>query len=101
VHDEVIDENMPLDLFDPVDTWKHKTLADYELKELQIQIFKDGKCVYNKPTLSEIRDYCREQINLLWAEVRRFENPHRYYVDLSEKLWNIKHKLLKEKGKLN
>ena len=99
VHDEVIDKNMPLDLFDPVDTWKHKTVTDYELKEMQTQIFKDGKCVYNKPTLSEIRDYCREQIDLLWAEVRRFENPHRYYVDLSEKLWNIKHSLLKEKGR--
>lgn len=99
VYDEKIDENEPLDLFDPVDTWKHKTVTDYELKELQTQIFKDGKCIYNKPTLSEIRDYCREQINLLWAEVIRFENPHRYYVDLSEKLWNIKHSLLKEKGR--
>ena len=98
VHDEVIDTDAPIDLFDPVDTWKHKTVTDYVLKELQTQVFKNGRCVYTKPSLSEIRDYCKEQINLLWAEVRRFENPHRYYVDLSQKLWDIKHKLLQEKG---
>ncbi len=97
-YDEVIDVNVPLDLFDPIDTWKHKLVTDYTLKELQLPVFKNGVCVYEKPSLDEIREYCKEQIELLWAEVRRFENPHRYYVDLSEKLWNIKHKLLKEKS---
>lgn len=99
VYDEVIDENEPLDLFDPVDTWKHKTVTDYVIKELQVPIFKDGVCIYQKPTIAEIREYCRQQIDLLWAEVRRFENPHRYYVDLSQRLWDIKHQLLKEKSK--
>lgn len=98
VHDEVIDESVPLDLFDPVDTWKHKTVTDYTAKELQVEVFKNGECVYVTPQLSEIRDYCKEQILHLWEEVRRFENPHRYYVDLSERLWNIKHDLLKSKG---
>jgi len=65
-------------------------------KELQVQIFDKGKCVYKVPEINEIRDYCREQINTLWDEVLRFENPHKYYVDLSEELWNIKNKLLKE-----
>lgn len=100
VHDEVINENEPIDLFDPVDTWKHKEVTNCTIKELQVQIFKDGECVYAKPDLDEIRSYCKDQIDLLWAEVRRFENPHRYYVDLSQKLWDIKHKLLKEKGNI-
>ncbi len=98
VHDEVIDTNEPLDLFDPVDTWKHKKITNYTLRELQVEIFKNGECVYTSPALSEIRDYCKEQISRLWKEVRRFENPHRYYVDLSERLWNVKHDLLKSKG---
>lgn len=98
VHDEVIDESVSLDLFDPVDTWKRKTVTDYTVKELQVEVFKNGECVYVTPQLSEIRDYCKEQISHLWEEVRRFENPHRYYVDLSERLWNIKHDLLKSKG---
>ncbi|MBQ7897253.1 MAG: nicotinate phosphoribosyltransferase [Clostridia bacterium] len=98
VHDEVIDESVPLDLFDPVDTWKHKTVTGYTAKELQVEVFKNGECVYDTPSLSDIRGYCKEQISHLWEEVRRFENPHRYYVDLSEKLWNIKHQLLKSKG---
>jgi nicotinate phosphoribosyltransferase len=99
VHDEVMDENTPLDLFDPVDTWKHKTVENYTAKELQVEIFKNGECIYDTPALSEIRDYCKKEISHLWKEVTRFENPHRYYVDLSEKLWNIKHALLKRKGK--
>lgn len=101
VHDEVIDTEKPLDLFDPVDTWKHKTITGYTIKELQVPIFKDGICVYDKPSISEIRSYCQEQIGLLWKEVRRFENPHRYYVDLSKKLWDIKHELLRNKGDLH
>ncbi len=100
VYDEKLDESKPLDLFDPIDTWKHKLVTDYVAKELQVTVYKNGKCVYEKPSLDEIKKYCSEQIDLLWEEVRRFENPHRYYVDLSEKLWNIKHNLLKEKIRL-
>ncbi|ABN52409.1 MAG TPA: nicotinate phosphoribosyltransferase [Hungateiclostridium thermocellum] len=93
---EVIDDSKPYEIFDPDHTWKRKTVTDFYAKELQVQIFDKGKCVYKVPEINEIRDYCREQINTLWDEVLRFENPHKYYVDLSEELWNIKNKLLKE-----
>ena len=101
VHDEVIDASAPLELFDPEETWKRKTVTDYTLRELQIPIFKNGECVYESPTVKEIRDYCRSQVLSLWEEVRRFENPHRYYVDLSQKLWDIKRGLLEKRGRLN
>ena len=94
VHDEVIDPGEPLELFDPVQTWKRKVCTNYSIKELLVPIFKNGECVYESPALSEIRSYCKEQVMKLWDEVQRFENPHRYYVDLSEKLWNIKNDLL-------
>ncbi len=94
VHDEVIDSSEPLELFDPMETWKRKVCTNYTARELLVPIFKNGECVYESPSLSEIRDYCKEQVMKLWEEVQRFENPHRYYVDLSEKLWNIKNDLL-------
>ena len=94
VHDEVIDATQPLTIFDPEHTWKRKTLTDFTIKELLVPIFKDGVCVYNRPTTKEIRAYCAEQLELQWDEVKRFENPHNYYVDLSQKLWDIKHELL-------
>lgn len=96
VHDETIDESKPLTIFDPDYTWKKKTLTDFTAKELLVPIFKNGKCVYHSPNVQQIRNYCKEQIDLQWDEVKRFENPHNYYVDLSEKLWNIKHQLLSE-----
>ena len=96
VHDEVIDETKPLEIFDPQHTWKRKLLTDFKAVELQKPIFKNGKCVYPRYTTAEIREYCKEQLELQWDEVKRFENPHNYYVDLSEKLWNIKQDLLKE-----
>ena len=99
VYDEKIDEEKPLELFDPQDTWKRKTVVNYTARELLVPVFKDGKLVYKSPEISEIRDYCREQMGTLWEEVTRFENPHRYYVDLSEKLWKIKMQLLEEHGK--
>ena len=61
------------------------------------QIFKDGMLVYNEPPLEEIRKSCLEQVDMLWDEVKRFENPHTYYVDLSRKLWDVRQRLLKEK----
>ena len=94
VYDEAIDETQPLTIFDPEHTWKRKTLTDFTIKELLVPIFKDGVCVYNKPSTKEIRDYCAEQLKLQWDEVLRFDNPHNYYVDLSQKLWDIKHELL-------
>ncbi len=99
VYDEVIDEKAPLEIFDPVETWKKKEFTDYTLRELLVPVFKNGECVYDLPTINEIQSYCKSEIETLWDEVKRFENPHRYYVDLSEKLWNIKHELLRNGGK--
>lgn len=91
---EEIDNTKPYSIFDPNHTWKKKTLTDFEVKPLLIQIFDKGKCVYNSPDLKTIQKYCKEQIDTLWDEVKRFENPHVYYVDLSKKLWETKQKLL-------
>lgn len=99
LHEEQIDESKPYTLFDPVDTWKKKTVTDYTAKEILKPIFKNGECVYESRPIKEIRDYCAEQVDALWEEVLRFENPHKYYVDLSEKLWNVKHKLLEDYSK--
>lgn len=99
VFDEKIDETKPLELFDPDYTWKRKKLTDFTAKELQVPVFIKGKCVYKKPEIGEIKNYCAEQLGTMWESVLRFENPHRYYVDLSEKLWNIKHNLLSENGR--
>ena len=101
VFDETIDESEPLELFDPVQVWKTKTVTNFTAKELLIPIFKNGECVYESPSLHEIRDYCKAQIMTLWDEVKRFENPHKYYVDLSRKLWDIKQSLLMNRGKYN
>ena len=98
VYDETIDETRPLEIFDPDFVWKRKMLSSYTVRELMVPVFKDGKLVYDMPSIDEIRDYCARQIDLLWDEVKRFENPHNYYVDLSQKLWNIKQELL-EKAK--
>ena len=101
VFDETIDENEPLELFDPVQVWKTKTVTNYTAKELLVPIFKSGECVYECPNIHEVQAYCKEQIMTLWDEVKRFENPHKYYVDLSRKLWDIKQKLLMNRGKNN
>ncbi len=101
VFDETLDESQPLVLFDPVETWKKKTVENYYVRELLIPIFKNGECVYKTPHISDMQSYCREEVGKLWDEVKRFENPHRYYVDLSEKLWNIKMSLLENRGKLD
>lgn len=94
--DEVIDENKPYEIFDPLYTWKRKTITNFYTKKLLVKIFDKGKCIYKSPTLKEIKQYCKEQIDSLWDEVLRFENPHKYFVDLSKPLWEIKNNLLKE-----
>ena len=94
--DEVIDDSREYEIFDPDHTWKRKTLNNFTAVELQIPIFEKGKCVYKSPSLKEIRNYCEEQLDKIWDEVKRFENPHEYYVDLSQKLWDIKYKLLSD-----
>ena len=98
VYDEVIDESEPLELFDPVQTWKTKTVTNYTARQLLEPIFINGECVYDIPKISDIRTYCQKEIETLWEEVKRFENPHRYYVDLSKKLWDIKRDLLINRG---
>lgn len=92
--DESIDETSPLEIFHPIHTWKRKTLNNFYAKKLMVKIFDKGKCVYNSPSVYEIRSNCLNQLNTMWDEVLRFENPHEYYVDLSKKLWNTKHDLL-------
>ena len=94
VYDEVIDDTKPLLIFDPIATWKQKTLTNFYARELLVPIFKGGELVYQLPTLEEIKDYAQKEVDTLWEEVKRFENPHRYYVDLSQKLWDIKNELL-------
>lgn len=97
VWDETVDESQPLELFDPRATWKRKTYTDFIAKPLQVPVFRSGELVYQQPNLQEIQKYCLEQVDTLWDEVKRFENPHTYYVDLSQKLWDIKQALLREK----
>ncbi|MBQ4152974.1 MAG: nicotinate phosphoribosyltransferase, partial [Oscillospiraceae bacterium] len=99
LHDETVDDSKPLEIFDPEATWKRKTLTSFVAKELLVPIFKDGKRVYQSPNIEEIKAYCSQQVHTLWDEVKRFENPHRYYVDLSQKLWDIKHQLLEQHEK--
>ena len=95
-NDETIDESKPYELFDPEYTWKRKTVTNFIAKRLLVKVFDKGTCIYESPKLSEIKSYCREQIDTLWDEVKRFENPHKYYVDLSKSLWEMKERLLKE-----
>ncbi len=96
VHDETIDTTKPLELFDPAATWKRKTMKEYTAKELMVKVIEDGKLVYDLPSLQEIRKHCSDELNTLWEEVKRFANPHQYYVDLSQKLWDIKNDLINE-----
>ena len=95
---ERIAEDRPHTVFDPAATWKRKTLTDFTVKKLLVPVFRNGVCVYKTPPIEEIQTYCREQVALLWDEVKRFENPHAYYVDLSENLWQVKQKMLREYG---
>jgi len=98
VYDESVDDSHPLTIFDPDATWKKKEVYDFTAKELQVPVFQGGELVYALPSLPEIRDYCLRQVDTLWDEVKRFDNPHKYYVDLSQKLWDIKHSLLEQNG---
>ena len=97
LHDEKIDEGEPYELFDPDYIWKRKTMTDFTVKKLLVPIFINGECVYESPSVDKIKERCKEELSSMWDEVLRFENPHNYYVDLSEKLWNEKHELLKRR----
>ena len=101
LHDEAVNDGEDLEIFDPQATWKRKKVYNFHARELQVPVFRNGELVYQLPTLNEIRSYCREQVDTLWDEVKRFDNPHTYYVDLSQKLWDIKDRLLHEGGRLD
>ncbi len=94
MHDEVIDESKPYTLFHPVHTWKKKVVTNYTAKPLQVKLFDQGTCVYDCPSIDEIRTYRATQMEKLWEQVKRYENPQTYYVDYSTKLWKVKHDLL-------
>ena len=97
-YDETLEDNLnpdgSLTIFDPDVTWKTKTISNFTAKKIQVPVFLDGELVYQSPTLPEIQRYCKEQMDTMWDSVKRFENPHNYYVDLSQKLWDIKYELL-------
>ena len=97
--DDVVPEDVPFEIFNPEFVWKRKIISNYEIKELQVPVYKKGELVYDLPSLEEIRDFCAQEIELLWDEIKRFENPHGYYVDLSKRLWALKDRLLNEHGK--
>jgi nicotinate phosphoribosyltransferase len=101
VHDEIIDADAPRTIFDPDAVWKRKTLTDFTVKPLQVPVIKNGRLIYNLPGIAQIKKYCAEQLDMLWDEVKRFEHPHKYYVDLSQKLWDVKHRLLSESININ
>ncbi len=94
INDEEIDYSNPLEIFNPIHTWKRKKLKNYYAKELLVKIFDKGVPIYQSPSVLEIRDFAKEETSKLWPEVLRFENPHSYYVDLSRNLWNLKQNLL-------
>ena len=96
LHEEEMPQGEPYTIFDPTYTWKKKTLTDYTVVPLLQPIFQKGKCVYEKRPIQEIQAFCRQQVGTLWPEVKRFENPHSYIVDLSPKLWKIKQDLLEQ-----
>ncbi len=96
---ELIDDTRPYEIFDPDHTYKRKTLEHFSAVRLMEQIFEDGKCVYDRPSTEDIREYCSAQLDTIWDEVKRFEYPHKYYVDLSQQLWNKKNALLRQEYK--
>jgi len=94
--DETIDIMQPYEIFDPEHTWKRKKITDFNAELITVQIYNKGTKVYDSPSVHQIREYCTNEIGRLWEEVKRFEFPHKYYVDLSPQLWDIKTELLSE-----
>ncbi|MDF2879626.1 MAG: putative nicotinate phosphoribosyltransferase [Clostridiaceae bacterium] len=96
LHNENISNDSEYELFDEKDSWKRKVVNNFYAMEIQEKIFENGELIYNSPSVMEIQEFCKEQIDTLWDELLRLENPHKYYVDLSLKLWNVKNQLIKE-----
>ncbi len=104
LYDEKIDETKPYELFDPIHTWKQTAIINYEVKKLLVKIFENGKCIYKNKTIDEIIKNKNEELSRFWDGVKRIRNPHRYFVDMSKKLWDMKHELLNRysvRGKIN
>lgn len=97
---ETIDSSKPLKLYDPIETWKSMVVEDFYLQELLVPVFKKGKCVYDMPSLNDIRDKCAKNLNALWDEYKRLTKPHKYKVDLSDKLYDMKKEFLLNNIKL-
>ena len=97
--DETVDDTKPLEICDPVSRWKRKTMENFRAVELQVPVFKNGELVYQQPSLKDIRTACAYAVSTIWPEVKRFDNPHEYYVDLSEKLMALKDDMLKNSGR--
>ncbi len=93
--DEELSEDEPIEIFHPAHTWKRKTMENFKLEKMLIQIYKDGERVYDLPSLEEIKEYCANRLDYIWDEMKRFKNPHKYIVDLSEKLWKVKTDMIK------
>ncbi|MBO7710506.1 MAG: nicotinate phosphoribosyltransferase, partial [Lachnospiraceae bacterium] len=98
--DESFDASQDMIIFDPIETWKKTRIkgGTYELRELLVPVFRDGQCVYTSPSVMEIRSYCMAEQETLWDETRRFSNPHQVYVDLSDKLYEVRSMLLDQMG---
>ena len=98
--DEIFDTAQDLLIFDSIETWKKTKLkgGTYSMRELLVKVFDKGNCVYQSPSVMEIRDYCQKEQETLWDESRRLTNPHKVYVDLSDKLFRIKSGLLDQMG---
>ncbi|WP_282926757.1 nicotinate phosphoribosyltransferase [Helcococcus kunzii] len=93
---ETINEEEPLTIFHPLYTWKRKTINNFYTKPLLVPIYEKGKLVYDRPSLNEIKEYCKEEIESLWEEYKRLDQPQLYKVDLSQELWDLKHNLLNQ-----
>ena len=99
LHEEIVDDTQPLEICDSVSRWKRKRMENFRAVELQVPVFKNGELVYKLPSLQEIKTACAYQVSTLWPEVKRFDYPHQYYVDLSPKLMELKDQMLAEHGR--
>jgi nicotinate phosphoribosyltransferase len=99
LEEEKYDTAQPLNLFDPENTWKTMTVTDYILRPLLVPVFTAGELVYKSPNLLEIQAYAAKEMDSFWGEYRRLQSPHRYKVDLSKPLYDLKQKLLSLKSK--
>ncbi|RVU55584.1 nicotinate phosphoribosyltransferase [Anaerosphaera multitolerans] len=99
LHDEKIDDSQDYEIFHPIYTWKRRNIYNFTAKPLLVQIYEKGKLIYDMPTLEEIRQHAKEELDTLWEEVKRLDNPQEYMVDLSYDLWKIKDDLLERHGK--